>query len=151
MNLFTFLFGYTIFLSQSLVPGLILDYSRIKRYPFFFSFFFFCRQNTTKVYEWWALVCWHLRWRKSESSIFSSRQISLLDIIAHAIFSTRDIGPLKKEEMLHFWQLLPSTDWNNKNKHEAVWMASAYNVICMWFSLLLQIIEFIQAIYFLNV
>lgn len=124
----------TLFFKPVFVAGLILDYLQIKRYPFFF---FFCRQNTTKVYGWWALVCWHLRWRKSKSSIFSSRQISSLDIIAHAIFSTRDIGPLRKEEMLQFWQLLPSTDWNNKNKHEAVWMASAYNVICMWFSLLL--------------
>lgn len=122
--------GWYTFLSQSLVAGLILDYLQVKCYPLLF-------EGKIQPRCMGAHLCTGIKLGSKPSSVFSSRQIYSPDIIAHATFSTRDIEPLKMGEMLYFWQLLPSTDWNNKNNHEAVGIASAYNVICLWFSLLL--------------
>lgn len=72
-----------------------------------------------------------LIWRVSKPFIFSSRQILSLDIITHAIFSTRDIGPLKKKRCYVFDSFsLPLTETIKINMKLSEWPLHIMSFAC---------------------
>lgn len=73
-----------------------------------------------------------LSWRESEPSpIFSGRQILSLDVIAHAIFSTRDIGPVKRKRCYIFDSFsLPLTETIKINMKLSEWPLHIISFAC---------------------
>lgn len=70
-------------------------------------------------------------WRESKPFIFSSRQISSLDIMTHAIVSTRDIGPLERKRCDVFDSFpLPLTETIKINMKLSEWPLHIMSFAC---------------------